>query len=116
MNTYSINSLTIDRSNRAILKISTVTGIRFVIVSVKDLKTIFGLNNIEGLKYIQFPTAEFSLREATIVSEDADITVAEYSGHHLITAQEYSFKPNDNYEIFINKDFEDVCDYFMSQI
>ena len=116
MNTYCINSLTIDRNNRAILKISTVTGIRFVTVSVKDLKTIFGLNNIEGLKYIQFPTAEFSLRETTIVSEDVDITVAEYSGHHLITAQEYSSKSNDNYEIFVNKDFEDVCDYLMSII
>lgn len=116
MNTYCINSLTIDRNNRAILKISTVTGIRFVTVSVKDLKTIFGLNNIEGLKYIQFPTAEFSLRETIIVSEDADIIVAEYSGHHLITVQEYSSKPNDNYEIFINKDLEDVCDYLMSII
>lgn len=116
MNTYSIISVTANRNNRAVLEIRIGFRVQTITVSMNDLKTIFGLNSLEGMKYIHFPTAEFSLRKTTIVSEDVDIAVAEYSGHHLITAQEYSFKPNDNYEVFINKDFEDVCDYFMSQI
>lgn len=115
MNTYSIISVTTNRNNRAVLEIRIGFRTQTITVSMNDLKTIFGLNSLEGMKYVHFPTAECQMRDTVVVSDkNVDLLITDLLMHRIVIVQPY--QEYGEPEVFVNKDFEDVCDYFMSQI